>query len=230
MSFPLISCIIPTFNSEKYLEHALESVFSQTYRPIQVIIADDHSVDCTPDVAGRYGDRICFVSEKRDSPAATRNLGVDRSDGEFLAFLDPDDLWHSEKLSRQMARFSKRPELEISVTNARMFWDADIKDEERFYQDLPRSRAVPGYATTTLLVRRAVFSKIGMFNTDYFFGDSMDWFIRAREKGVVMELMEDVLTFHRMHDANLTRRRKQDSKEEFLKIIKDRLDKVRRQE
>jgi len=224
---PLISCVVPVYNGERYLAEALDSILAQTYPDTEIIVADDGSTDGTRLLAERYGKRLRFVTQPTLGPAATRNLGVKTATGEFLAFLDADDLWHKEKLDRQMARFRQRHGLEACVTHVQVFWVPEMKDEQQHYVDNPRSRPVPGYATTTLLVRREVFRKIGLFRTDLWFSDATEWFMRAREQGAVLELLPDVLTFHRMHEGNLTRRRLEASKAEFARIVKESLDRRR---
>jgi glycosyltransferase involved in cell wall biosynthesis len=119
MSRSLISCIVPVFNGARYLREALESIFQQTYRPLEVIIADDGSTDGTVAVAQSYGDGITYLKQANAGPAAARNLGLSRARGEFVAFLDADDLWHVEKLDRQMARFQARSELDLCITHVR---------------------------------------------------------------------------------------------------------------
>ena len=224
---PLISCVVPVYNGERYLGEALDSILAQTYPGTEIIVADDGSSDGTLQVAERYGKRLRLVTQPTLGPAATRNLGVNTATGEFLAFLDADDLWHREKLDRQMARFRQRPDLEACVTHVQMFWTPEMRDEQEHYLDNPRSRPVPGYATTTLLVRREVLRRIGLFRTDLWFSDATEWFMRAREQGVVLELHPDVLTFHRMHERNLTRRRLDASKAEFARIARESLERRR---
>src|ERR1700758_706720 len=98
----LISVIIPVYNAEKYLAEAIESVLAQTYRPIEVIVVDDGSTDSSADIAKRFASvRYCFQSHS--GLGATRNRGIDLSQGKFLAFLDADDLWVEDKLTHQMA-------------------------------------------------------------------------------------------------------------------------------
>ena len=87
---------------------------------------------------------------------------------------------------------------------------------------------MPGYTSGTLLARRSVFEKVGKFNTDLWFGDATDWFMRAKEKNVFIEILPDVLTYHRMHPQNLTRRRSEASRDEFLRIVKDSLERRKR--
>jgi glycosyltransferase involved in cell wall biosynthesis len=220
--------VVPVFNGERYIAEALDSILAQTYARTEIVVADDGSTDGTWRVVERYGERIRFVTQPTAGPAATRNLGLRTSTGELVAFLDSDDLWHQEKLERQVRRFREKPELQACVTHVQMFWVPELKEEQEQYVDNPRTSPVPGYATTTLLTRREIFGKVGDFRTDLWFSDATEWFMRARERAVVMELLPDVLTFHRMHESNLTRRRLEASRAEFARIVKEHLDRRRR--
>jgi glycosyltransferase involved in cell wall biosynthesis len=219
-TLPLISCIVPSFNSAPYLREALEGIVAQTYRPLEVIVADDGSTDTTREIASSYGNLVCLVVQPTAGPAATRNLGLRAARGELVAFLDADDLWHAEKLARQYARFQAQPDLDLSVTAAQLFWTADLTEEEQHYHDNPRAQPLPGYATTTLLAKRAVFDRVGPFDATLWFADATEWFMRAAEHGARLELLPEVLTFHRMHPGNLTRRRSEASRQEFLRIVR----------
>jgi glycosyltransferase involved in cell wall biosynthesis len=114
-----VSCIVPVFNGERFVAEALESILAQTYRPIDVIVADDGSTDGTAAILSGYGGRIRVVTQPTAGPAATRNLGLEAARGEFVAFLDADDVWHPEKLAKQVRRFAARPGLQACVTHAR---------------------------------------------------------------------------------------------------------------
>jgi glycosyltransferase involved in cell wall biosynthesis len=109
MNSPVISCIVPVFNAERYLRETLDSVMGQTYRPLEIIVADDGSTDATASVVAAYGDRVRYLLQPNGGPAAARNLGLRAVSGEFVAFIDQDDLWNPEKLARQMARFQAHP-------------------------------------------------------------------------------------------------------------------------
>jgi len=228
-SNPLISCIVPLFNGEKYLGEALDSIFAQTYRSIEVIVADDGSTDGSRAVVDGYGGRVKWISQETAGPAATRNLGARTASGEMLAFLDADDLWKPQKLERQLNQLQLRPELDACVSLAQMFWMAEIGAEEALYRDHPRGQPIPGYASTTLLARRSTFDRIGMYREDLWFADSTEWFIRFREAGLALALMEEVLVLHRMHSTNLTRRRSDASKAEFARVVGETLSRRRKQ-
>ena len=100
-SHPLVSVVIPTFNRAKVVTRAIDSVLEQTYRNCEVIVVDDGSTDDTADVLRSYKDKIVYIQQKNAGPSAARNRGIRESKGEFIAFLDSDDLWFATKLERQ---------------------------------------------------------------------------------------------------------------------------------
>lgn len=228
MSAPLISCIIPTYNGERYLSEAVGSVLAQSYRPLELIVADDGSSDGTVRIADAYGEPVRCVSQANAGPAAARNLGVRAAQGEFVAFLDQDDLWRPEKLARQHERFAARPELDLCVAHVQRFWISALRDQAEQFRDHRLAKPLPGYVTGTLLARRAVFDRVGFFDPERRYGDAMEWFLRAAERGAVSELLPDVLLLHRMHARNLSQAEADGSRGEFLEIIKAALDRRRR--
>lgn len=161
-----------------------------------------------------------YVKQSNKGPATARNLGLSKAIGDFVAFLDADDLWHPKKLERQLARFHARPELDYCVTHAQNFWIPELEVEAEKYQDHRISRPMPGYVTQTLMARRALFEAIGLFDSTLGHSDSTDWFLRAAERGAVMELLPDVLTYRRLHPNNRSRIRAATSRDEFLKLLK----------
>jgi len=229
MNPPLISSIVPVFNGERYLKEALDSIRAQTYRPLEIIVADDGSTDGTAAVMAGSGSEVRYLFQPNAGPAAARNLGLSAARGEFVAFLDHDDLWHPEKLARQMARFQARPDLDVCVTHVRNFWIPELSEEAARYKDHRRSQAVPGYTTATLLARRTLFDAVGGFDPVLQHGDSTEWFLRAAEHRAVIELLPDVLTYRRLHQTNRTRRLAAASRDQYLRIVKTSLDRRRRQ-
>ena len=229
MKSALISCIVPVFNGQRYLGEALESILKQSYRPIEVIVADDGSTDGTATVIGRYGEQIRYLKQPNAGTAAARNLGLTAAHGEFVAFLDADDLWHPDKLERQMARFQARHELDYCFAHVQNFWVPELIEEEKRFRDHRISKALPGYSTCTLLARRSLFATVGQFNTAVKHADDTDWFLRASEHGAVMEMLADVLLYRRLHQANMSRLRAANSRDQYLQMLKSALDRRRRQ-
>jgi glycosyltransferase involved in cell wall biosynthesis len=227
MAASIISCIVPVFNGEKFLAEALESILGQHHRPLEIIVVDDGSTDGSEAVAKQYDDRIRYLRQDNMGPAAARNLGLQAARGDFIAFLDCDDRWHPEKLERQIARFRARHELECCVGHVQNFWIPELHDEENRFRDHRISQALPGYVAGTLLARRGVFDKVGLFNPRLQHGDATDWFLRAREKKTVTELLPDVFLYRRLHQSNRIRTLGASSRKQFLEIVKTSLDRRR---
>ena len=225
MESALISCIVPVYNGERYIKEAVDSILAQTYRPLEIIVVDDGSNDKTAEIVSAYGNRLRYSHQLNAGPAAARNLGLNTAAGDFVAFLDADDLWHREKLERQMVRFKARAELDLCVTHVQNFWIAELADEEARFRDHPFSRPLPGYAPQTLMARRLLFERVGQFDTTLRAAEDTDWFLRAAEYGVVMELLPEVLVCRRLHHANLSRSAA--ASNAMLKVIKSSLNRRR---
>ena len=223
----LIGCIVPVFNGESYLAEALNSIVKQTYRPLEIIVVDDGSTDTTAVVAARYGDQISYIRQNRAGAPASRNLGLTMAQGEFVAFLDADDLWHPDKLTRQIECFEARLEIDLCVTHVQNFWIPELKEEAERFRDHRLTRPVPGYVTQTLLARRILFDRVGPFNTALQVGDAQDWFLRAAEQGASMRLLSDVLVYRRLHRSNFSRHVTV-ALNDHLQVVKASLDRRRR--
>ena len=222
-----ISCIVPVFNGECYVKEALDSILAQTYHPIEIIVVDDGSTDKTAAVVAGYGEKVRYLWQSNLGPAAARNHGIRSARGAFVAFLDADDLWHQEKLTKQMAQFQAKPELEVCVTHLSHFVDSELGREDILYQDQRRLYNIPGYITQTLLTRRTTFEKVGIFDHTLRHGDANDWFVRVADLGVSLELIPEVLVYRRLHSTNSSRQGVSASLDEHLKIIKASLDRRR---
>ena len=206
MGNPLISTIVPVFNGERYLGEALDSIWAQTYRPLEIIVVNDGSTDGTAKVVGSYRERVQYIQQANKGPAAARNLGISKAGGDFIAFLDADDVWHPEKLERQMARFRARPELNLCVTHIQNFWIQELKAEAEQFCNHPLSQPTPGYfQLQTLLARGSVFDTVGRFNTVLPTCSDVDWFLRVVEHGMVILVLPKVLLNRRLHRTNISR-------------------------
>lgn len=224
---PLVSCVVPVFNTERYLAAALDSILAQTYQPIEVVVVDDGSTDGTAAVIAAYGDRIHALRQANAGPAAARNRGVRASRGDFIAFLDADDVWHVEKLTRQMARFAERPELDLCFSWARNFWIPELREEEAQFREHRIAAPLPGYLASTMVAPRSVFDLVGEFDSGLLFSHTADWVLRAGERGCISEMLPDVLYERRLHHANRSRQLNAASRDEYLTLIKRHLDRQR---
>jgi glycosyltransferase involved in cell wall biosynthesis len=228
MDHPLISCIVPVYNGEHYLGEALDSILAQTYRPLEILVVDDGSTDGTAEVVASYGQQLQCLQQANAGPAAARNRGLEAVNGKFVAFQDADVVWRPEKLERQMARFEARPELGLCVTHVQNFWIPELQEEAERFRNHKFSQTLPGYTPQTLLARRSVLETVGRFNPTLPLLADTDWFLRAAEQDIVMELLPDALVYRRMHQTNITRNA-ETSQESLVRVVKASLDR-RRQE
>jgi glycosyltransferase involved in cell wall biosynthesis len=223
----LITCVVPVCNGERYLREAIESIRSQTYRDIEIIVVDDGSTDGTAAIIAEYAAIVRPISQANAGPPSARNRGLAAARGEFIAFLDADDVWLPEKLERQMACLDAGPGLAACVTHIQNFWIPELHAEAERFRDHRLARALPGYTTQTLLARRTLFDAVGPFSTAVQHGDSTEWFLRASEHGARIELLPAVLVRRRLHHSNRTRHLAAASRDTYVDIVKAALDRRR---
>lgn len=213
---PLISVIIPVNNRLTYIQAAIESVIAQTYHQCEILVVDDGSV---VDVAGALRQlpvEVIFLRQDHRGVAAARNLGVRSSRGEYVAFLDSDDLFMPEKLERQLAVFRSNPGA------AMVYSDEYLLDEDGNISTSPlREGRVPplpsGWiakdffadsfiAMMTVLVRRTVFDEVGGFDECLLYNEDDDLWFRIMQKYPVI-CSDYISGARRLHDSNMSRDR-----------------------
>ena len=231
---PLVSCVVPAYNAERFLGEALDSILRQDYRPIEVIVVDDGSTDSTPAVIARYSsdhpDGVRGFHQTNAGPAAALNRGLSEAHGDFVSFLAADDLWHPDKLRLQMEQFNDDEDLQVCVTHIQNFWGPELEEEARRYKDHRIAQPMPGYLAVTMLARRSVFEEVGPFNASLQHGNDIDWFMRARQKKVKTSLLTPVLVKRRLHETNRSRHLASNSRDTILDILKASIDRGREQQ
>jgi glycosyltransferase involved in cell wall biosynthesis len=227
MTAKLISCIIPVFNGERYLGEAIDSILAQTYEPLEIIVVDDGSTDGSARVADAFGGAIRRVAQSNQGHAAARNLGLQHARGPLIAFQDADDLWHPQRLERQMNLLQQHPEAGGCVTHVRNFSHDLTQPETETRQGDRRAQGVPGFTLPCLLAHRWAFDRVGVFDVSLGHCDDTDWFLRARAADVEIRVLAEVLCFRRIHEANRSHTNAGDSLDEYLLLLKRHLDKQR---
>lgn len=201
MARPLLSVVIPACNGAGFLAEAVESIRRQDYQPLEIIVVDDGSTDDTARLVGGLGCEVRYIYQAHSGrPAAGRNRGIKESVGEIVGFLDQDDLWPADKLAVQMPCLLEDASLDVILGHTQILHLGDTVDGKREFQAHER---VDYLMLSSALFKRRVFDKVGAFDeTLVYFGDDLDWFIRAREMGVSIRRLEDVTLFWRIHEAN----------------------------
>jgi glycosyltransferase involved in cell wall biosynthesis len=190
---PLVSVIVPAYNRADLIDNALESVWEQTYRPIELIVVDDGSEDDTSSHVMTWADRhnddpnfsVHCLHQKNSGANAARNLGIQRSTGEFAAFIDSDDRWLPDKLEKQVPLFFNDPEVGAVYCGIGLVdLGNGIKepDERRSYPEgwlLPKLLVHDITAgTPCYVIKRECFDKVGFFDVSLSARQDWDMWIR----------------------------------------------------
>jgi glycosyltransferase involved in cell wall biosynthesis len=201
----LVSVIIPTYNSARYLPAALASVVAQDYRPLEVIVVDDGSTDNTADCVAEFfrhtGLPGEYVYQPNQGPAVARNRGLTVARGGWIAFLDADDLWLPDKTTRQMQVLSEYPQAGAAWGNASTF-AGDLSPDAS--PAVRTSSPQPRYMLQSMLFRRTALDKVGCFDPKLRLGGDVDWLMRAMEQEVSLVIHWDLVVYYRRHAHNLT--------------------------
>ena len=171
---PRVSIIIPTYNCDQFLGRAIDSALSQSYTDYEVLVVDDGSTDDTPNVVAPYGQRIRYFHQGNRGVSAARNLALSHATGEFVAYLDADDMWYPEKLATQVAFLDIHQDCGLVHTEVSVIDEDDKIIHVHFNQETKRS--VPHgvclndllrrchIQTLTVLERRQCLDRAGLFD------------------------------------------------------------------
>jgi glycosyltransferase involved in cell wall biosynthesis len=191
---PLVSVVIPVYNAEDFIGEALDSVFAQDYEPFEVIAVDDGSSDGSAAVVESYPDVRFFRQENRGASAA-RNVGIEAARGEFVAFVDADDIVPPNKLSLQVGFLLEHPE--VVCVLGRQHW---MSVPEGLARDIVWGD-LDGIPIMSMVMRTDVLREVGEYDEDK--GGDLDMLVRLREKGLKFEVLPDIILHRRYHGGNL---------------------------
>ena len=200
---PLVSVIIPVFNGEIFLEDAIKSVLNQNYDNLECIVVDDGSIDGSAAIAKKH-ERIIYLHQEHKNVAAARNLGIQKASGEYLAFLDADDIWDTNKLETQINYMEENPDIDYSITKHSLFLAEGLKDFPQWIRANHSEEETIAYIPSSLIVRKSAFEIVGDFDEGYQISDDSDWFLRARDAGIKLGIVDKNLLHKRVHSQCLT--------------------------
>ena len=200
-----VTAIIPVLNGEAFLYDAVHSILQQAYQPLELLIVDGGSTDTTASIAASFGDAVRFIPpypEHGLGSARNRNTGLRLAQGNIIAFLDADDLWSTNKLQLQLAHFSADPTIDIVLGRTQKIQHIGFQDGKAQFKNWkdPELALSPGSA----LFRKTVFDTVGPFDETLRFANDWDWFMRARECGIIMRTHAETVQYYRRHGANMT--------------------------
>ncbi len=219
---PFISIIIPVYNAEKYVKDAIESVLAQDYVNMEIICVNDGSTDNSLQVLKSYEGVVQTVnSEKNGGIGDARNRGIKLAKGEYIAFIDADDVWEAGKLRAQLDFLESHPDVDMCFTYMKCFISPELPDEVkniRYCNPDP----VAGCVASAALIKSESFKRVGLFDPVWRVGEFIDWLAKAQDVGLKVGVLKDVLVHRRIHDTN-TGIRERSSHGDYIKIVRESL-------
>jgi glycosyltransferase involved in cell wall biosynthesis len=203
------SVVIPTYNCASYLRNAIDSVLVQTRPSHEIIVIDDGSTDETSSLLARYGDRVCVIRQDNAGACVARDVGLERSSGDWVAFLDADDVWYPEKLAAQALEIDRNPGLLFSFCWYTHFGDHTgevplpenpFTGSEKKVLLMPPTVILP----STAVVRRDAMARFPSWARAGE-GDDCIYFNELNQEGLGSFLPE-VLVSYRQHPGSATRK------------------------
>lgn len=221
---PGLSVIIPTRNRAAFVADAIDNVRAQPYDNLEILVVDDGSGDATAEVVGRYGPPVRYIGQPHRGPAAARNHGLRLAQGEFLAFLDDDDLWSPGKIALQLPHLLDEPGLDMVLGHTqRMIRERGQSAGSAF---IPYRDPVRLYSLGCGLFRRSAFERVGLLDERMRHAEDDDWFMRAQSLHLRVLFLPEVTLYYRFHDGNMSYD-KQEKMPDMLRLVKNRLDRIR---
>ena len=197
---PSISVIIPVYNAEKYVAEAVASVRRQGYESLEIIVINDGSTDDSLMIIESLGDDIIILNQANSGPAAARNKGLAAAGGEIIAFLDADDLWPDNKLAHQYAYLLTHPQCDIVWGRTQYFGDLGDREEKI---PLDQDKTAVTFQLGVGLFRRITFDRVGILDEKFRYSEDIDWLLRAREIGVTIDILDDIVLLYRIHQESM---------------------------
>jgi len=197
---PLVSVVVSAYNHGRYIQETLRSVFAQTYSNFEVIVVDDGSTDDTATKLQAFNDRILYVHQENQGVAGSRNTGIQKARGEFIALLDGDDLWEPGKLAIQTEALERSPRAGLAAVNGLEFDQHGVIRTQLIDRELiewlasnkcgPPCKYLSGSCYKLFLINnrittvsqvmfpRVVLEKVGPSDTSFVTGSDCDLYLR----------------------------------------------------
>jgi len=209
---PRVSAIITTYNRKDFVQEAVDSVLVQTYGDWELIVVDDGSIDDTGEALQGYGEQLLYTYEANQGVSKARNRGLELAQGEFIAYLDSDDLWLSQKLQVQVACMDEHPEAQICYTDEiwiRRGVRVNPKKKHAKYSGeiYPHCLPLCIISPSSALMRRGLFEQVGDFDTQLPVCEDYDLWLRVASRFPVFFIPQKLIVKRGGHHEQLSQQR-----------------------
>ena len=205
---PAVSIIIPTYNRSHFVIQAIESVFKQTFTDYEIIVVDDGSTDDTAAVCAEYPEKVRYIYQMNQGRAEARNTGMRESRGQYIAFLDDDDLFLPDHLQLQFDYLQSHPDVGM-VYGTFILVDEDLNPLEEHppisantYPEMLWKEVE--MQTSTVMMRRSLIDVVGYLDSQFEIVEEIDYFINIA-KHTRIEGINKPLVYMRKHPGNSER-------------------------
>ena len=204
-----ISVVIPAYNCASHIEETLASVLSQTAAPYEILVINDGSTDNTAEVVSKY-PQVKLINKPNQGPSETRNRGILESTGNWIAFLDSDDMWHTQKLEKVEKHIRENPDTDMIST---AFYIGNGKDwtqitprrlynpQDSFFMQLYRRSFI---ATSSVVIKKDILLKAGSFDTKLLVAEDLDLYLRVALMNAKFHYIKEHLLYYRSHGDSIT--------------------------
>jgi len=207
---PKVSVIIPCYNAEDFIKEAIESVLAQSFQDFEILVVDNNSKDNSKAIIESFTNkRVKYLRQEIQGEAAARNKGIEEASGEYIAFLDADDLWKANKLEEHIKVHDANPDYGLSYSNC----DYMLKDDGTLHTMIRLGFTGTVYynllaenfiiTPSSVVVKKSVLDEVGGFNNTYINGTDYDMWLRIAKKHKVIFIKEP-LSIYRQHDGQIT--------------------------
>ena len=220
---------MPAYNSSHYISESIESVLNQSYENWELLIIDDGSTDSLKDTILDFlsDERIKYIYQDNSGVTVARNKGISLSSGEYMAFLDSDDMWTNDKLSRVISAFEEPSNENVGIIHSSYYtFSEDISKTSLAakysrYNDsaLDSLYVLNNIGTLTAVLRKSVIDDVGVFDESFLGAEDWDLWLRIIEKYSV-RLIDEPLAFYRVHNMGLSKNKDVFFKEERRVLLK----------
>ena len=215
MSKPLISVIVPVYNGEKFLVNTIKNIIAQDYNPLEIIIIDDGSTDSSLSVLNDINAELKILHQNNQGPAAARNKGISIAKGDYIAFLDCDDLWPANKLIEHADYLNRSDNVDLLQGLVKKIYLSSGNISFSAFPQLGNT-----------LFRSNVFERIGAFDESMRYAEDTDWFFRAYENKLTKVIINKIALYYQIHANNMTKH-KELTRRGFFHFLKRHLDRTR---
>lgn len=220
-----VSVIIPFYNRSSFLIEAIDSILIQELTDIEIIAVDDGSTDDSFEKISQINDpRIKIVRQDNAGAAVARNNGVHIAKGEYICFIDSDDLWAPDKLKLQMMEIEKDNSINMVFGQVKEFYDKSVLNDNTFTK---AEKIFVGYYAGAMLISKKDFLKVGDFQAKWRVAEFIDWYDRAKNLGLKESVLPGIVAYRRIHKGNIDRLYRPDVKQ-YVAVLKEALDRRRK--